>query len=304
MDHEHQETASATSSLRRRRRVVGRSLREKTPDPNYRRLSSEDDNLSLVDGTTGSEEPQVIRMQIRPPRSTLSAHESKILRRRDKNFATAAARSLSQPREAERLSEPEATQLIRTVKRSLSMPRNKDLNESSEGELQSRSRTLSPETKLVSAPIQTEADENMSRLQQNLRRFENERKRFESEKKLFEREKREHKLKYKQMLDNEERKRLLQTYRKLSDRIKLPQGEEERKRLIHSLRLERTEIKLPSARQLTGKRNRHSGNFEESSTQFSSSDTETAEELQARRLVKQLSPLIMNNSLSSIGSTK
>ncbi|XP_037824686.1 uncharacterized protein LOC119612875 [Lucilia sericata] len=302
MEGDHQEISNA-AHIRRRRRV-GRSMREKTPDPSARRMSSTEDDSSIVGGgTTVSEGAQVVSMQIRPPRSTMSAHESKILRRRDKTFATAATRSLSQPREAERLSEPEATELIKTVKRSLSMPRNKEVAESSEGELQARGRTLSPETRLVSAPIQSTADENLSRLEQNLKRFENERKRFESEKKLFEREKREHKLRYKQMLDNEERKRLLQSYRKLSDRIKLPQGEEERKRLIHSLRLERPEGNLPTSRS-AAKRNRHSGNFEESSTQFSSSDTETAEEIQARHLAKQLSPVRRYHSAMTTASVR
>ncbi|KAM7342402.1 uncharacterized protein ACRADG_009843 [Cochliomyia hominivorax] len=302
MEGEHQEISSGTSHVRRRRRV-GRSMREKTPDPNTRRMSSTEDDSSIVGGTTVSEEAQVVSMQIRPPRSTKSAHESKILRRRDKTFATAESRSLSQPREAERLSEPEATELIKTVKRSLSMPRNKEVTESSEGELQARGRTLSPETRLISAPIQSTADENLSRLEQNLRRFENERKRFENEKKLFEREKREHKLRYKQMMDNEERKRLLQSYRKLSDRIKLPQGEEERKRFIHSLKLDRREGELPVSRTTT-KRHRHSGNFEESSTQFSSSDTETAEDIQARRLAKQLSPVRRHHSAMTSASVR
>lgn len=297
MEGDHLGETSSNSHVRRRRRV-GRSLREKTPEPHTRRMSSTEDDNSVVGA---AEEAQIVSMQIRPPRSTKSAHESKILRRRDKTLATAASRSHSQPREAERLSEPEATELIKTVKRSLSMPRHKDVAESSESELQVRGRTLSPEAKLVSVPIQSTADENLSRLEQNLRRFENERKRFENEKKLFEREKREHKLKYKQMMDNEERKRLLQSYRKLSDRIKLPQGEEERKRLIHSLRLERKEAELPVSR-TTRKHHRHSGNFEESSTQFSSSDTETAEE--ARRLAKQLSPVRRHHSAMTTASVR
>ncbi|XP_065369174.1 uncharacterized protein LOC135961584 [Calliphora vicina] len=301
MEADHKEISSG-SHVRRRRRV-GRSMREKTPDPSTRRISSTEDDNSIIGGTTVSEDAQVVSMQIRPPRSTMSAHESKILRRRDKTFATAATRSLSQPREAERLSEPEATELIKTVKRSLSMPRNKEVAESSEGELQARGRTLSPEARLISVPIQSTADENLSRLEQNLKRFENERKRFESEKKLFEREKREHKLRYKQMLDNEDRKRLLQSYRKLSDHIKLPQGEEERQRLIHSLRLERQEGNLPKSRSAV-KHNRHSGNFEESSTQFSSSDTETTEDLHARHLAKQLSPVRRHHSALASASVR
>uniref|UniRef100_A0A1I8NSM8 Potassium channel domain-containing protein n=1 Tax=Stomoxys calcitrans TaxID=35570 RepID=A0A1I8NSM8_STOCA len=279
MDREiREDPGSSSSSHIRRRRRIGRSMREKTPEASRRRRSSEDES-SLVDASEPTE-AHAVSMQIRPPQRALSAHESKILRRRDKTFASAAARSLSQPREAEKLSEPEASELIRTVKRSLSSPRNKDL-ESSEAE--NMSRNLSPESRPIRRappppqPVQSTADENLSRLEQNLRRFEEERKRFESEKRLFEREKRDHKLRYKQMVDNEERKRLVQSYRKLSDRIKLPQDAEERKRLLHSLRLEKNEVALPAAR--TGqRRNRHSGNYEESSTQFSSSEAEMVEE--------------------------
>ncbi|XP_075165315.1 uncharacterized protein LOC142237788 isoform X1 [Haematobia irritans] len=295
MERESREdpAGSSSSSHIRRRRRIGRSMREKTPDASHRRRSSEDES-SLIEGSEGTE-AQLVSMQIRPPQRTLSAHESKILRRRDKTFASTAARSHSQPREAEKLSEPEASELIRTVKRSLSMPRNKDL-ESSEAEL--RDRTLSPEarpTRKAPTPpqvVQSTADENLSRLEQNLRRFEEERKRFESEKRLFEREKRDHKMRYKQMIDNEERKRLVQSYRKLSDRIKLPQDAEERRRLIHSLRLEKNEMALPAVRS-GHRRNRHSGNYEESSTQFSSSEAEMIEE---QRVAKQMSPARRHNS--------
>ncbi|CAD7012282.1 unnamed protein product [Ceratitis capitata] len=219
-------------------------------------------------------------MQIRPP-GTMSAHESKILRRRDKTFANSAARSLSQPREAERLTSPEADELIRvTVKhRSLSSPRHKD--ESSEGELSAvtvAQRHLSP-------PMRATADENISRLEQNLLRFEEERKRFEADKRHFEREKREHRLRYKQLHDSDERKQLLQNYRKLSDRIQLPADAEERRRMVHSLRLQRNEAPVLKPR------HRHSG-YEESSTQFSSSDVDDADvEMRAHRLDKHTHPV-------------
>lgn len=307
MEREHREEGSSSSSQIRRRRRVGRTMREKTPDPNQKRRSSEDES-SMVGG---SEETtaQVVSMQIRPPQRTLSAHESKILRRRDKTFASAASRSLSQPREAERLSQPEASELIRTVKRSLSMPRNKDMD-SSEAELMSRDRTLSPEARqqvretvrkpqTELQPVQSTADENLSRLEQNLRRFEEERKRFESEKRLFEREKRDHKMRYKQMIDNEERKRIMQSYRKLSDRIKLPQDAEERRRLIHSLRLEKPEAVLPATRAVH-RRNRLSGGYDESSTQFSSSEAEINED----RVMKQMSPVRRHNSALATASVR
>ncbi|XP_036334147.1 uncharacterized protein LOC118744867 [Rhagoletis pomonella] len=265
-------------TVRRRHRKLTRPQREKTPDPtakpNGRRRYSEDES-SPIDGTTASEEAagvQTVRMQIRPP-GIMSAHESKILRRRDKTFATSAARSLSQPREAERLTSPEADELIRTVKhRSLSSPRNND--ESSESD----QRHLSPPQ-----PRST-ADENLSRLEQNMRRFEEERKRFEADKRHFEREKREHRLHYKQLHDSDERKRLLQSYRKLSDRIQLPTDAEERRRMVHSLRLQRNEAPVLQPR------HRHSG-YDESSTQFSSSEVDDVEEAKARKMEKQTHPV-------------
>ncbi|XP_067628621.1 uncharacterized protein [Eurosta solidaginis] len=268
--------------VRRRLRKVMRPPREKTPDPTATaggvRCYSEDES-SAIDITTASEETsgtQTVRMQIRPP-GTMSAHESKILRRRDKTFATTAARSHSQPREAERLTSPEADEIIRAVKhRSLSSPRHKD--ESSEGELTANpiktaatnsNSSAAPNTKRLQCHPSTHtrpaADENLSRLEQNLRRFEEERKRFESDKRNFEREKREHRLRYKQLHDSDERKRILQSYRKLSDRIQLPSDAEERRRMIHSLRLQRNEAPILQPR------HRHSG-YDESSTQFSSSE--------------------------------
>ncbi|XP_061396879.1 uncharacterized protein LOC133332494 [Musca vetustissima] len=279
-------------------------MREKTPDPSHHRQRSSEDESSMMDGSERyGGGGQLVSMQIRPPQRALSAHESKILRRRDKTFATASARSHSQPREAEKLSEPEATELIRTVKRSLSMPRNKQLADSSETEMMTSDRALSPEARVVRQPqpVQSTADENLSRLEANLRRFEEERKRFESEKRIFELEKRDHKLRYKQMIDSEERKRILQNYRKLSDRLKLPQDAEERRRLIHSLKLERgTEASLPAARALQQRRNRHSGCYEESSTQFSSSENEIMEE----RSTKQMSPVRRHNSALATASVR
>ncbi|BFG04840.1 uncharacterized protein DMAD_03705 [Drosophila madeirensis] len=258
MDVEQAAAAEARQHPRHRRRL-GRSQREQTP-VTQRQREGEDS------GPDPS--PQMVRMQIRPP-GTLSAHESKILRRRDKTFASSASRSQSQPREAEKLSSPDAVQLIKH--RSLSSPRHKE--ESSESEL----TTGSSYTATNPMPI---SGDTLSRLEQNLQRFEDERRRFEAEKRLFEREKREHKQRHRQQLDNEERKRLLQNYRKLSDRIQLPQDEEERRRLIHSLRLQRQEA--PQVRS----RNRSSG-YEESSTQFSSSEADVPEEIPTRRPTKQ-----------------
>ncbi|XP_043641534.1 trichohyalin isoform X1 [Drosophila teissieri] len=245
----------------RHRRRLGRSHREQTPVTGANQLQDDASPDAPPDPS-----PQMVRMQIRPP-GTLSAHESKILRKRDKSFASSSARSQSQPREAEKLSSPDANHLIKH--RSLSSPRHKE--ESSESEL----TTGSSSQQQRPIPNLGQTHDTLSRLEQNLQRFEDERRRFESEKRLFEREKREHKMRHRQQLDNEERKRLLQSYRKLSDRIQLPQDEEERRRLIHSLRLQRQEA--PKTRG----RNRSSG-YEESSTQFSSSDADAAEETQPR----------------------
>uniref|UniRef100_A0A6P4EPS9 Trichohyalin-like n=1 Tax=Drosophila rhopaloa TaxID=1041015 RepID=A0A6P4EPS9_DRORH len=245
----------------RHRRRLGRSHREPTPVTD---VLPQDD---LSPETIKDPSPQMVRMQIRPP-GTLSAHESKILRKRDKSFASSSARSQSQPREAEKLSSPDANQLIKH--RSLSSPRHKE--ESSESEL-TTTGSSSQQQRPIPHPGQTQ--DTLTRLEQNLQRFEDERRRFDAEKRLFEREKREHKMRHRQQLDNEERKRLLQSYRKLSDRIQLPQDEEERRRLIHSLRLQRNEA--PKVRG----RNRSSG-YEESSTQFSSSDAEAVEEMHPR----------------------
>ncbi|EDW72564.1 uncharacterized protein Dwil_GK20972 [Drosophila willistoni] len=251
------EQQQAHQSQRHRRR---RHQREQTPVSNV----DEVDHSIRPDPDPS---PQMIRMQIRPP-GTLTAHESKILRKRDKTFATSSARSQSQPREAEKLSSPDAHHLIKH--RSLSSPRHKD--ESSESELTTGS-SYGPtnQTQNLRDPL--------NRLEQNLQRFEDERRRFENEKRLFEREKRDHKMRHRQQLDHEERKRLLQNYRKLSDRIQLPQDDEERRRLVHSLRLHRHEA--PKVRQ----RNRNSGGYDESSTQFSSSDADTNEEYHTRRYV-------------------
>ncbi|KAH8299744.1 hypothetical protein KR044_005317 [Drosophila immigrans] len=262
--------ASGTRQVRHRRRP-GRSQREQTPDagrqltePQYR-----DDPQP---------QPQHVCMQIRPP-GAMSAHESKILRRRDKSFASTAARSHSQPREAEKLSSPDAHQLIKH--RSLSSPRHKE-QESSESELTGSSQSYT-------AQQQQRGNNALSRLEQNMLRFEDERRRFDAEKRLFEREKREHKLRHRQQLDHEERKRLLQNYRKISDGFQLPQDEDERRRLVQSLRLQRNEA--PTVRL----RNRSSG-YDESSTQFSSSDADTAEEQHAR-----LKPTIRKAAAPSAG---
>ncbi|KAH8358062.1 hypothetical protein KR084_001515 [Drosophila pseudotakahashii] len=245
----------------RHRRRLGRSHREPTPVTGQDVLPQDD---ASPEHLPPDPSPQMVRMQIRPP-GTLSAHESKILRKRDKSFASSSARSQSQPREAEKLSSPDANHLIKH--RSLSSPRHKE--ESSESELTTGSSSHRP------IPNLGQTQDTLSRLEQNLQRFEDERRRFDAEKRLFEREKREHKQRHRQQLDNEERKRLLQSYRKLSDRIQLPQDEEERRRLIHSLRLQRHEA--PKTRN----RNRSSG-YEESSTQFSSSDAEAVEEIHPR----------------------
>ncbi|EDW00972.1 uncharacterized protein LOC6559471 isoform X1 [Drosophila grimshawi] len=250
--------ASSSRQLRHRRRA-GRSQREQTPD------ASRPSSLVIQSGLDQDDYgAQHVSMQIRPP-GAMSAHESKILRRRDKAFAGVAARSQSQPREAEKLSSPDANHLIKH--RSLSSPRHKD--ESSESELTGSSQSYT-------AQQQQRAQDSLSRLEQNLQRFEGERRRFETEKRLFEREKREHKLRHRQQLDHEERKRLLQSYRKISDSFQLPQDEDERRRLVQSLRLQRHEV--PAVRL----RNRSSG-YDESSTQFSSSDADTAEEQLTRQ---------------------
>ncbi|KAI8036908.1 trichohyalin isoform X1 [Drosophila gunungcola] len=246
----------------RHRRRLGRSHREPTPVTDV--LPQDDASPEHFPDPS----PQMVRMQIRPP-GTLSAHESKILRKRDKSFASSTARSQSQPREAEKLSSPDANHLIKH--RSLSSPRHKE--ESSESELTTGSS--SQQQRAMAIPNLGQTQDTLTRLEQNLQRFEDERRRFDAEKRLFEREKREHKMRHRQQLDNEEKKRLLQSYRKLSDRIQLPQDEEERRRLIHSLRLQRQEA--PKARA----RNRSSG-YEESSTQFSSSEAEAVEEIHAR----------------------
>ncbi|XP_030375491.1 uncharacterized protein LOC115624788 isoform X1 [Scaptodrosophila lebanonensis] len=277
----------------RHRRRMGRPHREQTPEAsvtasaNGRQNRSQQEQDEDQDGlleATPQPSPQLVRMQIRAP-GALSAHESKILRRRDKNFASTASRSQSQPREAEKLTRPDAHNLIKH--RSLSSPRHKD--ESSESELTGSSTAPRASSR---GRIIDSTSETLSRLEQNLQRFEDERKRFDAEKRLFEREKREHKARHRQMLDHEERKRLLQSYRKLSDRIQLPQDDEERRRLVHSLRLQRHEV--PAVRL----RNRSSG-YDESSTQFSSSDADTAEDVQSRRPTKPTSPARRQASNSS-----
>lgn len=251
------------SQLRHRRRMQ-RSQREQTPQ---HQLEQPEDY--------GDASPQRISMQIRAP-GVMSAHESKILRRRDKSFAGTAARSQSQPREAEKLSNPDAQQLL-VKHRSLSSPRHKEQEQeqlllSSESELTGGSSQSTPMQEQVQR-----GNAALSRLEQNLQRFEDERRRFEAEKRLFEREKREHKQRHRQQLDHEERKRLLQNYRKISDGFQLPQDEEDRRRLVQSLRLQRHEV--PTVR---NQRKPRSSGYEESSTQFSSSDADTAEEPHAR----------------------
>ncbi|XP_055854713.1 uncharacterized protein LOC129918283 [Episyrphus balteatus] len=257
--------SSDSAVVRRRRRVV-RPTREQTPEPGLavRRNYSDESSSNFEQQTV-----QTVRMQIRPP-GTMSAHESKILRRRDKTFASAAARSHSQPRQAERLSSPEAFDLIRTVeKRSLSSPRHKE--ESSEGEPYTPSPEIREDfpgspSRLPLARQMPKEDGNLSRLEQNLRRFEDERRRFELEKRIFEKEKREHKVRYKQYLDNEERKRLMENYRKISDRMHVPNDPEERRRVVQSLRLSRNEA---AVRQKQVRPSRY-----ESSTPVSSSESE------------------------------
>ncbi|EDW56571.1 GM19442 [Drosophila sechellia] len=86
----------------RHRRRLGRSHREPTPVTGDALPQDDASPDALPDPS-----PQMVRMQIRPPGS-MSAHESKILRKRDKSFASSSARSLSQPREVEKLSSPYA----------------------------------------------------------------------------------------------------------------------------------------------------------------------------------------------------
>ncbi|KAH8413665.1 hypothetical protein KR222_003093 [Zaprionus bogoriensis] len=261
----------ASRQLRHRRRTP-RNQREQTPDASRQPPATASHLRQNPLEDFGDATPQRISMQIRAP-GVMSAHESKILRRRDKSFSGAAARSQSQPREAEKLSSPDAQQLI-IKHRSLSSPRHKPEQESSESELTGSSQ--SHYTRAGQGPQHVlHGNDALSRLEQNLQRFEDERRRFDAEKRLFEREKREHKLRHRQQLDHEERKRLLQNYRKISDGFQLPQDEDERRRLVQSLRLQRHEAPAVRAR------NRSSG-YEESSTQFSSSDADTAEEHHAR----------------------
>ncbi|EDW61012.1 uncharacterized protein [Drosophila virilis] len=259
MENAGQQGAVASSRQIRHRRRMARSQREQTPDAS--RWQSDHQGAHQDEDQDAA--AQHVSMQIRPP-GVMSAHESKILRRRDKSFAGVAARSQSQPREAEKLSIPDAHQLLIKHQRSLSSPRHKD--ESSESEL-----TGSSQSQYMAQQKRGSNGNTLSRLEQNMLRFEEERRRFETEKRLFERERREHKVRHRQQLDHEERKRLLQNYRKISDGFQLPQDEEERRRLVQSLRLQRHEA--PSVRL----RNRSSG-YEESSTQFSSSDADTTEE--------------------------
>ncbi|XP_055372410.1 uncharacterized protein LOC129606240 [Condylostylus longicornis] len=178
---------------------------------------------------------QTVRMQIRPPGShTISAHESKILRRRYRQFAGQAARSQSQPREGETIlqTNSDVKDLMRSAKRSLSSPRHKDETDDS-----GQSATPLPEyspisdmhKKIASGTDKSGADnEKLLKLERNLKKFEEERRKFEIEKTKFEREMRDlHKLHYrKQLKEAEERKRMLENYRKNSgdavDMLKLP----------------------------------------------------------------------------------
>ena len=179
-------------SGRRRRKPIEQAL---LPDP---RVSYDEESSSTTQ-----------------TKHTMSAHESKILRRRDKSFST--NRSHSQTRQAEKITNPEAFQIISANKRSLSSPRHK------EEEIYKQQQR----------PVELSEDDRLTRLEKNLQRFEEERLYFDKEKKRFEREKREHKMRYRQMLDEEQRRRMIENYRKLSDRSS---EAEEKKRLIQSLR--------------------------------------------------------------------
>ncbi|KAL5287466.1 hypothetical protein ACFFRR_008393 [Megaselia abdita] len=174
--------------------------------------------------------------------SSLSAHESKILRRRDKAFAGMASRSHSQPR-------PEDFEFMQVSKRSLSSPRHK------EDEIYEPPTPRHPLTE----------DDRLTRLEKNLQRFEEERKYFDKEKRMFEKEKREHKLRYRQMLDEEQRRKMLENYRKLGDQSS---EAEEKKRLIQSLRQSYKESAISQRPAMIRPR------YMEESSALESSDTE------------------------------
>lgn len=215
-------------SLRRRRKS------SKSIDPQEQRMSYEDESSST---TTKAN-------------SSISAHESKILRRRDKAFAGMASRSHSQPRQADQLTNNDVLQIMQVNKRSLSSPRHK-------------------EDDFYDPPVVTHhltEDDRLTRLERNLARFEEERKYFDKEKRKFEKEKRDHKLRYRQMLDEEQRRKMLESYRKNSDRS--ISEAEEKKRLIQSLRQSYRENAISERPPLIKPR------YIEDSSALESSDTE------------------------------
>lgn len=176
--------------------------------------------------------------------SCISAHESKILRRRDKAFAGMASRSHSQPRP-----EDDLFQLMQTNKRSLSSPRHKEEN---------FYEPPAPRHHLTE-------DDRLTRLEKNLQRFEEERRYFDKERRMFEKEKREHKLRYRQMLDEDQRRKMLESYRKMGDRSS---DADEKKRLIQCLRQSYRESSISQRPALIKPR------YMEESSAMESSDTE------------------------------
>lgn len=269
MDQGHNIDAPA---VQRRKRKVARQTRDKTPEPrstsggrkysddessstaavdqiNTRtKLNTVANNVAINSNSNNHQRysddgvgVQTIRMQIRPP-GTMSAHESKILRRRNHGFANAAARSHSQPRSGEHddsINSFKTSDLLQSpLRRSHSSTRHDeldmDLSSESTGQLSPKIiPQYSPLPDLHKKSITGNGDhidgERIVKLEKNLRRFEEERMKFEMEKKKFDREKRElHKVRYRQMLENEERRRMLLNYRKLSgERSGMPSDSDE-----------------------------------------------------------------------------
>lgn len=245
-------------NVRRKRRIGRRVVREKTPDPGAHQTV---ESYPAVN---------VVSMQICPPR-TVSAHESKILRRRDRNTAAGiASRSQSQPREAEKLREEQGDELIRIVKRSLSIPRKSD-----DAELPEIQSTLTSQSKVEDSTEDSLWEASLSRSARNLLRFEEERRQLENERLFFEKERREHLTRYRQLLNTEGKRHLLRCYRKLSD---------------HHLKLD-NESKVSgtdekSDNTLKNGRGQYRRTYNENSTQLSSSDAENLES--SRTAVKSL----------------
>lgn len=239
----------------RRKRRITRIMREKTPDPGTHNLRYVNEKYP--------DDVNVVSMQICPPR-IVSAHESKILRRRDRNTAGAiASRSLSQPRQAEKLSDNEADEVIRNVKRSLSIPRKSDGNGNN-----------SPEEELTryNKPSQEFTEENLSRSARNLLRFEQNCKQLEHDQRLFEREHCKHFTRYRQLFSTEEKRQLLRYYRKLSDHYIKSDTDSQ-------IDAEKREVLKESVKEnpIKSMKTERSRNYEQATVQLSSSENENVQ---------------------------